>query len=251
MGITTAHPLLYENAKYFLPLTISTQIYTYIIKACQTVAENFLFNRSGKGVSMNLVKTFAAIAALCAQPALAAEQLFTLSFTASNPSLSHGSSSYVPPAQINGSFRFLYDPNNTAPYATPRAVQQVNLSIGGQQYNAATTFFETPTFGGALNTIGFGDVRQIPGLENTIGSVFAGGSTADFRLVLGQWGGPFNQQVNSLVFSVPGEDAVWRASSISYSVSAAAVPEPGSWAMLLAGFALAGAALRKRRFAAA
>lgn len=194
---------------------------------------------------MNLVKILAAMAALSAQPVLAAEQLFTLSFTASNPSLVFGSSTYVPPAQIIGSFTFRYDPGNTAGYMTPRPVEQVSLNIGGTQFGAATTFFETPTFGGALNTIGFGDVQ---GVGNTIDSVGAG--TGDFRLVLGRWGGPHNQQVDSLLFSVPGESAFWQASDISYTVSTSAVPEPGSWAMMLAGFALLGVTLRSRRYAA-
>lgn len=196
---------------------------------------------------MRIGKVIAAVAALSAQPALAAEQLFTLSFTASNPSLFFGSTSYVPPAQISGSFKFRYDPSNAALYATPRALQQVSLNIGGWQFNAPTTFFETPTLGGALNTIGFGDVQ---GVGNTILSVGGGGSTGDFRLVLGRWGGPFNQQVDSLVFSVPGESAFWQASDVSFTVSTAAVPEPGSWAMMLAGFALLGVTLRNRRYAA-
>ena len=194
---------------------------------------------------MHIGKLIAVMAALSAQSGLAAEQLFTLSFTASNPSLFFGASTFVPPAEVSGSFAFRYDPNNAALYATPRAVQQVSLNIGGWQFNAPTTFFESPTLGGALNTIGFGDVQ---GVGNTIASVGAG--IGDFRLVLGRWGGPFGQQADSLVFSVPGENAFWQTSDITYTVSTAAVPEPGSWAMMLVGFGLLGMMLRNRRYAA-
>jgi uncharacterized repeat protein (TIGR03803 family) len=50
----------------------------------------------------------------------------------------------------------------------------------------------------------------------------------------------------------PGKGAVFKLSDVGFNEpDVAAVPEPASWAMMIAGFGLAGAAARRRRQAVA
>lgn len=51
--------------------------------------------------------------------------------------------------------------------------------------------------------------------------------------------------ISYVVFS--GADAQYGIDDLTYTISGTAVPEPASWAMLIAGFGLTGAALRRRR----
>ena len=58
---------------------------------------------------------------------------------------------------------------------------------------------------------------------------------------------------SALGINYPPYGTVWNDPGVTYAFqtyvgsTAAAVPEPATWAMMLAGFATAGAALRRRR----
>jgi len=62
-------------------------------------------------------------------------------------------------------------------------------------------------------------------------------------------GGAFTVTFNNIAGFTPGGDA--KGSVTIHVDSAGAVPEPATWAMMIAGFGLAGAALRRRRALAA
>jgi hypothetical protein len=66
-------------------------------------------------------------------------------------------------------------------------------------------------------------------------------TASSFTLALNAGGGGFQF----------GDDESWAIDNFSLSAEAAAVPEPASWAMLIAGFGLVGAAARRRRVATA
>jgi len=48
-------------------------------------------------------------------------------------------------------------------------------------------------------------------------------------------------------YTTPGFNISWDYAGSTFTPLGAAVPEPGSWAMMIAGFSLAGSALRQRR----
>ena len=60
-------------------------------------------------------------------------------------------------------------------------------------------------------------------------------------------GGPLFINAGDSIYLTVGNDGDFRFDSTQFVVSLTAVPEPASWAMLIAGFGLPGAALRRRR----
>nr|WP_235927691.1 PEPxxWA-CTERM sorting domain-containing protein [Sandarakinorhabdus rubra] len=59
----------------------------------------------------------------------------------------------------------------------------------------------------------------------------------------------FRTNEPDIVLAAPGSDGVWVAGTVipgEASYDGSAIPEPASWAMLIAGFGLVGAALRRR-----
>ena len=118
--------------------------------------------------------------------------------------------------------------------------------------NGSATF----TFAGPSNAFGF----WLTGVQ----TVFTASITVDFNDGASQsFAAPINVNGGAAFFGVTdtasfasvtinsdtGNDA-WGIDSVSYNGSAG-VPEPASWALMIAGFGLAGAALRQRRTAAA
>ena len=98
--------------------------------------------------------------------------------------------------------------------------------------------------GGGTNTLYFGPV----GATYTAAQfAFFGGGVANLFVPLN-----FAAGTNTLVFSYSGDaqglgDEAWGLSNVV--VSGGAVPEPASWAMLIAGFGMVGYASRRRRTA--
>ena len=103
------------------------------------------------------------------------------------------------------------------------------------------------TLDGKLQHLGYGGIFDGPG--TTMGITGAGG---------GAWlSGTGEDQVYSVSLNTGGYKEFWfgnnNDSADGYrldSISVAAVPEPATWALMIAGFGLAGAALRRRRVAA-
>lgn len=118
-----------------------------------------------------------------------------------------------------------------------------SLSFDLAGFNAATA-----TFNGRFAADN--DVTQI--LLNGIALGVSGGSFTDWT-VFDSTGGNFVSGVNTLTFIVDnfgqasGNPSGLRVEFLSSDVSA--VPEPQSWALLIAGFGLVGAAARRRRTA--
>ena len=92
------------------------------------------------------------------------------------------------------------------------------------------------------------------GMKNKLGLVFndGGGDVATyyaflpFRFYVDATAsyagiGPYTGTSNVIYFTLPGNTGLYRLQ--------AAVPEPGTWAMMIAGFGMAGATLRLRRTA--
>jgi hypothetical protein len=146
----------------------------------------------------------------------------TLSFTASDFSAG------APTDPVTGSFT--YD----APSITsdPTLLTAVNLTIDGHAYT--------------LPEVGF-DSNEIGGVLNGVDSVESG--TNDFFLL---WT-PASSTPGAFVYATAknSDDAFLSENFTHFSVTAAATPEPSTWAMMLLGFAGLGfAGYRRTRKAA-
>jgi hypothetical protein len=125
---------------------------------------------------------------------------------------------------INGDSKWLGFPSGSATFSFG----------GGGTYGFGSYFTGLQTVFGPTLTIEFNDgSQQLLNLPINVG----GG--AQF------FGFTSTVAISSLVVSRPGVDA-WGMDLVSYNV-AAAVPEPATWAMMLAGFAGLGMATRRRR----
>ena len=119
--------------------------------------------------------------------------------------------------------------------------------------NSTTTFYPTAytinfTFSGAANDVSF-VYNNFGGFNGSSFSAY-NGTTLVSSGALDTNGGYFNTNVagsdiTSLVLS-NGNSTAWQVGVTSLSFTAGAVPEPQSWAMLIAGFGLVGAAMRRR-----
>ncbi len=104
------------------------------------------------------------------------------------------------------------------------------------------------TLDGKLEHLGYGGIFDGPG--TTMGITGAGG---------GAWlSGSGDDQVYKVTLNTGRYKEFWfgnnNDSADGYrldSISVAAVPEPGTWALMIAGFGLTGATLRRRRMALA
>lgn len=103
------------------------------------------------------------------------------------------------------------------------------------------------TMDGKLEHLGYGGIFDGPGTTMGIGGVS------------GSWlSGTGDDQVYSVSLNTDRYKEFWfgnnNDSADGYrlgSISVAAVPEPGTWALMIGGFGLAGASLRRRRAVAA
>ena len=158
--------------------------------------------------------TIAALAA--AMPATAAQ--FAFSFTPSQALLG---------ATFSGSGIF--------------TTSDVATMVGGQTAFAITSI--TGTVGGSAIVA---PTAASYGNYFTTGSYFLDGSGVNFSTASGRPISFFNQSNNNLYrINAQSPGASFYVTATSSAV--AAVPEPASWAMMIGGFGLTGAALRRRR----
>lgn len=138
-----------------------------------------------------------------------------------------GFESGAPTETVNGSFTLTYD--NEAiqffPTSAGLTVAGLNIDYAGDALFTFNPFTGLMTVG---NNIGFNSYTMNPSIPG-FGFFLSNAATAP--------------TITSFAYSANGR--VWHASRID--VAQGAVPEPATWAMLIAGFALIGAALRSRR----
>jgi hypothetical protein len=85
-----------------------------------------------------------------------------------------------------------------------------------------------------------GDGNLFSGPAALLGDGFANGGTAEDRF----FGAVSARGIRSIAIAMP-TSTDWEVDHLQYGV--AAIPEPGSWAMMIAGFGLVGLAVRRRR----
>jgi hypothetical protein len=134
----------------------------------------------------------------------------TLSFTAS------GFGAGAPTDPVTGSFT--YD----APSITsnPTLLTAVNLTIDGHAYTLPEVGVATDLIGGVIG-----------GVLNTVSLVLRGSN--DFFLA---WN-PASSTPEEFAYATPQTDVFETDNFTQFSVTAAATPEPSTWAMMLLGFA--------------
>ena len=110
---------------------------------------------------------------------------------------------------------------------TDESGQAAGVQIG-QDFGLLNIDGFAAPYGGLVGQIGAG-----PGSYRLLGTSFSGPAWASGTLVLYYW------------------DTFTADNANSVDVTITAVPEPAAWAIMIAGFGLAGAALRRRRLAIA
>ncbi|MET0309808.1 MAG: PEPxxWA-CTERM sorting domain-containing protein [Sphingomonas sp.] len=130
---------------------------------------------------------------------------------------------------VTGGFTLLQDA------ATQTAsLQSIDFTIGSTVYSTATAFL-SPN-----NVMGSPDAFILWGNVNNPFGQGVQGTTEDFYFTFN----PFTDKTWDLAYSQVG---VAVKHSTGGNLTLAAVPEAGTWAMMISGFALAGAAMRRRK----
>jgi len=148
---------------------------------------------------------------------------------------------------LSGTFSILHDDPATTPLYTQKAtLQSADLTLGGTNFTLANT-------GLFRNSSPYTyDDKDLYTLYGIVGSGLGagtgvGGATDDFSMAFN----PYNGAVANLLYANanPAIGGTF-ADRIVLTPAAAAVPEPATWGMLIVGFGLTGAAMRRRvRFA--
>ncbi|GEM_PF-1602538 len=149
---------------------------------------------------------------------------------------------------LSGSFSVLHsDPETVSVYAQTATLQSVNLTLGSTAFTLENTglFKNTSPYSYDDNNL-----YQLYGIVGTgLGSgTGVGGATDDFSLTFNPYTGSF---ANLLYATAnPAISFAFADRIVLTPATAAAVPEPASWALIILGFGLTGGAIRRRvRFA--
>lgn len=153
---------------------------------------------------------------------------------------------------------FLFDPNDRGNNGTGLTIFDGNLDDGRKP----TILFDAD-FGARITNFSFDLLNYTTGLEQVLSVFDIGGNLLkSFVLPVVATGpqGPFDfAQDDYTPYSVDSTNGIGSLSigpfgsegnvSIdNLSVTLTAIPEPATWAMMISGFGLAGASLRRRRF---
>jgi hypothetical protein len=138
---------------------------------------------------------------------------------------------------VTGGFTLLQDA------ATQKAtLQSIDFTIGSTVFTLANTGLN-PNH----NVVGSPDAFILYGNWDRYGEGVQG-TTEDFYLTFN----PFTLKGYDLAYSQAGLAVKHSTgSNLTVALATAAVPEPGSWAMMIAGFGLIGGAMRRRASATA
>ncbi|AGH49271.1 MULTISPECIES: PEPxxWA-CTERM sorting domain-containing protein [Sphingomonadales] len=132
---------------------------------------------------------------------------------------------------VTGSFTLLQDADTQT-----ASLESIAFTIGSTVYTTATAFL-SPN-----NAKGSPDAFILWGNVNNPFGQGVQGTTEDFYLTFN----PFTLKTWDLAYSEAGV-AVKHSTGANLTLAIpAAVPEPASWAMMIAGFGLTGAAMRRR-----
>jgi len=149
---------------------------------------------------------------------------------------------------LSGSFSILHDdPASVSVYWQTATLQSVNLTRGSTTFTLANTGLFKNT-----SPISYSDrdLYQLYGIVGTgLGAgTGVGGATDDFSLTFNPYAGTV---ANLLYANANPAIGGTFADRVVLTLATAAAPEPAAWAMMVLGFGLAGAAMRRRvRFAA-
>ncbi len=175
---------------------------------------------------------------------------------------------YSPIPIVGGSLTFVADDfgpglsgiSDTQIDAPDEGVFGFNVTPGGKQWFGFPSFtpdgIATFTFGASINSFGFYTTGVQSDFTAAIRVVQNDGNEMTFDLPINTIGGAsyfgFTDtlgftSVSIINTSISGEADAWGIDDISYSAGSGVIPEPATWAMLIAGFGLVGTAARRRR----
>lgn len=164
-------------------------------------------------------------------------------------------SSSTSPVHLAPALRLFFQTSNNE---TGYLIWERGYNTGGPVGVAPTdTWVSNDILGGNFWMRAFGPGRTIEKYDYSLAD-WAGGATFGSSIVLSNatlirgievgvgsgWGGSFHGAVDNVTVSF-GERG--QGLSSNFEVAGGAVPEPATWAMMIAGFGLAGAGLRRRR----
>lgn len=207
----------------------------------------------------HILLAFTALAA--AHPAFAAPTLFgdRASFLAAlGTSVTDGyeaTEGYPMPLAVLGDAEMTAVLGETRYETTGFANTNVLVGAGGSTVYCAgcngsfTLHFDQTSQGGANGVFGVGlDIVANAGERYTINTVFGDGSTESFRIgAFGFVGATSTRLFRSISFppdGLPSQEGFFAIDNLT--IGTAAVPEPATWALLIAGFGLVGAVKRRR-----
>lgn len=196
----------------------------------------------------------AALCAACATPALAQSadlQTWTAAgdVVLDNPGTARLTTAYLDEAPLSAGAALLFDALETALSLPAGSLAADTIEGSGLQLSFAAVAGTTLQFDWQLSTVDFDPTQADRAFVLIDGSLLAPLGTVAANSVSGHFSHSFagagTQALAIVVMDVATADRVSTLVVSNFSVSA--VPEPGSWALLLAGLGVAGVAGAKRR----
>ncbi len=173
-----------------------------------------------------------------AAPVCAATGVATFEFTASNFNRYYGGTDPAPQSVVKGKFSYSYD---TDAWYLKEPLTFLELTIAGKTYAKENIYLEAGDGWIHLSSSG----------------LWLGYDSFDLIIDSTYQGEPYQYYPKYFIYSVTVQDNMdadgYWTNDIKYKwtgLPANAVPEPATWAMLITGFGLVGATMRRRRWIA-
>lgn len=204
------------------------------------------FRNSVETKGSRILKTLGAVALAVFSAGTSPAAMMNVEFSGS---LTRPGSPDVVPLGTMVQGRFSYQigaqPRETTPYQATYDLQNFGVTIGGASYEAIGSASITD---GSYNSALFRLRLKGSNLQLALGYFGLSASFPNFALPSDPAFFPAWQPDVSLVdVTLPGAGNYGAAQVVAtVTPSDTAIPEPASWAMMIAGFSLAGAALRRR-----